>query len=219
MSTYAAGVPASEVHLRRAVLLACSAAAAIHFGATHAHLMEYQPAGYFMLLSGAAQLLWAVWIVDGASNKVVAVGVAGNAAVVALWVASRTMGLPFGEHPWMPERIHPTDALCTALEVVVVLASVALLRPDLRLPTRWFTALAATGASLSVLVSSDEPGRERTVAVATLLLVASTPALVVSIRRSFAVPSVGRNHVQVPFIDRFPAVLDAPARATIGARG
>ena len=53
----------------------------------------------------------------------------GNAAVIFIWLASRTVGLPVGPEPWTREAITLPDLLATIFEGGVVLLA-ALLRSD-----------------------------------------------------------------------------------------
>jgi hypothetical protein len=214
-----AGPPASDAQLRRAASLASAGAAAIHLGAAHAHFHEWGPAGVFMLASGIAQLAWAVWAaLDARRPALWAAGVGGNLGIVGVWVVSRTAGLPFGPEPWVAESIHTTDMLATLLEVVIVVAGVALLRPAHRRPGRRLVELATTGAVLSAIASAEEPAHERAVAVATLLLAVSVLALVSALSRSLAVREVRRSHGKASLVRRRPDLLDARPGASVGAR-
>jgi hypothetical protein len=54
-----------------------------------------------------------------------------NAAVIGLWLVTRTTGLPVGPEPWEAEAVGTADLLCSGLEaVVVVLLMVTVQRPD-----------------------------------------------------------------------------------------
>jgi hypothetical protein len=43
-----------------------------------------------------------------------------NSAVIAVWIVSRTIGLPIGPHPWQPEAIGLLDLFATGFEVALV---------------------------------------------------------------------------------------------------
>jgi hypothetical protein len=79
----------------------------------------------------------------------------GLAAVIGLWLASRTIGLPVGPEPWTPEAVGTADIVCTALEAVVVaLLVLAARRPrvhesrGLTRPQRWMVAIGALSVTL-----------------------------------------------------------------------
>lgn len=220
MSARLARTGASDVDLRRAAVIASAGAAAIHFGAAHPHLWEYRPAGLFMLLSGLAQLAWACRAAAGVSRPVLAAGAAGNLGIAGLWAVSRTVGLPVGPMPWVAEHIHATDALATALELMVAGACVALLVPTIRRPGRTLMLLAVAGAALSTILTAHDPSRERIVATAAMLLAAGAASLVGVLSTSFSLRPVTRGSAQGRVARRGPAVLDALARsASAGARG
>ena len=53
-----------------------------------------------------------------------------NAAVILLWLVSRTAGLPVGPEPWEAEAVGTADLLCSGLEVVLIaLLVVSIRRP------------------------------------------------------------------------------------------
>jgi hypothetical protein len=112
--------------LRWLAVAACAGAAVIHFAYAPTHLEEDATHGTFFLVTGWLQLglafALARWRTD--RRPWVAAG-AVNAVVAAVWLLTRTAGLP-GEDP---EPVGFPDTLATALEVVVVLAAVAALRP------------------------------------------------------------------------------------------
>jgi peptidoglycan/LPS O-acetylase OafA/YrhL len=112
--------------LRLLAVAACAGAAVIHFAYAPTHIEEDATHGTFFLVTAWLQLglafALARWRTD--RRPWLAAGVV-NGAVAGVWVLTRTAGLP-GEDP---EPIGFPDTLATALEVVVVLAAVAALRP------------------------------------------------------------------------------------------
>jgi hypothetical protein len=112
--------------LRWLAVAACAGAAVIHFAYAPTHIEEDATHGTFFLVTAWLQLglafALARWRTD--RRPWLAAG-AVNGAVAAVWVLTRTAGLP-GE---APEPVGFPDTLATALEVVVVLAAVAALRP------------------------------------------------------------------------------------------
>jgi len=98
---------------------ATAAAAGIHFAVAPEHFQEWWGFGTFFVASGLAQLAWAAL----PSNT--AIGLSGNAALIALWAVSRTTGLPFGPDAGTPEAVGPVDLASIALELIAVFALVA----------------------------------------------------------------------------------------------
>src|SRR5215469_7456543 len=91
-------------------------AAAIHFAVVFEHFAEYTLYGVFFLVISWAQVIWPVVLTWRPSRPWLWrlwlwLGIAGNAIIIAVYVASRTVGLPFG-----PDVSHPEPA--GALDVV-----------------------------------------------------------------------------------------------------
>lgn len=155
---------------RAIAFIASSGAAALHLAATKPHLEEYLPAGVFMLVAGIAQLTTAIAIAHRPTLRTCDVGMIGNGLIVALWFVSRTAGLPFGPEPGMPEHIHLTDALATALEILVIIGCFALTREDVPRADPALLRLALFGALTATAVAAHDPGAEQLTAAATLAL-------------------------------------------------
>jgi hypothetical protein len=81
----------------------------------------------FFTVVGVAQVAWAAVSLAWAPRWWLALGAAGNLVVVATWVVSRTVGLPFGPAAGITLPAHFPDSLATALEAVVVVGAAALL--------------------------------------------------------------------------------------------
>ncbi len=101
------------------------AAAAIHFAVTGDHAQEHVAFGLFFLVVAWAQALWAGATVVRPRRWLFTAGIAGNAAIVAVWAASRTVGVPIGPHPWTPEAAATADVVSTILELGIVAGCVA----------------------------------------------------------------------------------------------
>ncbi len=128
---------------RVAAAAATAGAGLVHLAVVPEHWREYLPFGLFFLVVGAAQLLASA----ARPTRRTQLGVAlGQVALVALWLVSRTSGLPVGPEPWQPEEIGVADVVCVALECAAVLLLVGLAvrgaRPRRRHPVR--TPLGAT---------------------------------------------------------------------------
>ena len=114
--------------LRWLVAGACVGAAIIHFAYAPAHMDDDAAHGAFFLTAGWAQLGAAAALArwrDARRPLWAAAGV--NAAVAAVWLLSRTAGVPGSD----AEPVGFPDALATGLEVVAVAAALAALRPAL----------------------------------------------------------------------------------------
>jgi hypothetical protein len=96
-------------------------AASIHFAVSAEHLEEWWAFGAFFAAVGVIQLLWAALVVASPSRLLIWLGVFGNAAIVALWVVTRTAGTLVGPDPTTPESVGVADSLATAFEFGVVL--------------------------------------------------------------------------------------------------
>ena len=127
-------------------------AAAIHFAVIFEHFTEYALYGVFFLVISWAQLIWAAIVLWRPSRLWLWLGVAGNAVVVAVYVASRTAGLPIGPDVGNPEPVGGLDVVSVVLEVALIAGCVALLwRPSLTArPVRRFGTLG-TAASLAAV--------------------------------------------------------------------
>ena len=105
-----------------ATALLCAGAAAIHYAVIADHLEEWWAFGVFFAAMGVAQLLWAALVVASPSHLLVRVGVLGNAAIIALWIVTRTAGTLIGPDGHTPESVGVADSVATAFELGVVLA-------------------------------------------------------------------------------------------------
>ena len=136
---------------RTLAAVAMLGAAVIHFAFAPDHLSEQTSHGVFFLVVGWAQLLGAAALAfSWRPLRAWLLGTAGvNAAVAALWLLTRTAGLP-GEEA---EPVGFPDALASGLEVVAALAALAvafdwLVDREVRRP-----ALAVTGVPVVAMVA------------------------------------------------------------------
>jgi len=97
-------------------------AAAVHAQVGPEHFRESAAFGVFFLCASAGQAAWAVAVCRKPVRAVLLAGAAANAAVVALWAVSRTMGLPIGPRAWRPEAVSQPDVVATLLELSIVAA-------------------------------------------------------------------------------------------------
>lgn len=111
--------------------------ALIHVGAAVDHWAESCLA--------ALQTGWAVLILRGASRRVLALGCVMQLGIVALWVVSRTVGVPLAPTAWTPEGIGVADLAETIGELTTVLAVLSVLLAErshgARLVRRWMPSI------------------------------------------------------------------------------
>jgi diguanylate cyclase (GGDEF)-like protein len=98
----------------------------IHFTVCPEHFREATLFGLFFLVVAVLQLTWAGLILSRPSRALLRTGAVGNAAVLAVWLASRTAGLPVGPGSRRPEAIGLADLLASLLEVTVVIGALSL---------------------------------------------------------------------------------------------
>jgi hypothetical protein len=107
-------------------------AAAIHFAVVFGHFDENVLYGVFFLVIAWAQLIWAALVLWRPSRPVLWLGLLGNAIIIAVYLASRTVGLPFGPDLNHPEAVGGLDVVSVVLEVALIAGCAALLwRPAL----------------------------------------------------------------------------------------
>ena len=115
-----------------AVALLSLGAAWVHLAYAAPHLRQWWAYGAFFVVTGAAQALFALLIVRRRQAWVLAAGVAGNAAIIAMYVVSRTYGPPLGPHARVPEVAGPVDLATTAAEVCLVGVLLTMMAPRAR---------------------------------------------------------------------------------------
>jgi hypothetical protein len=109
--------------------------AAIHFAVAPEHLRVYPPYGLFFMLVGLLQVALAAAVVLRPSPPILLGGAAFSLLVIAVWLLSRTVGLPIGPTPGIPEAIGLADLLTTLMEwIAVILLLIADARLDRRRP-------------------------------------------------------------------------------------
>jgi len=142
-----------EPVLRPALALLSVGAAVIHFVVVPGHWDEYWGQGLFFIVAAIAQLLWAVWVVVAPSRLLYLAGAAGNAAIVALWVVTRTYGVPAGPGAGEREAVEFADTLATVFEVLLVVGALALARTAPARPIRWPAGALAASALVALVVA------------------------------------------------------------------
>ena len=104
------------------------AIASIAAGLIHATVVPHHLAGSIILGAGFVamaifQVAWAAPASVRLDARTLDIGVAVNATVVAAWITSRTVGLPFGPHAWVAEPVGAADATATLLELLIVIGA------------------------------------------------------------------------------------------------
>src|SRR5262245_59713455 len=130
------------------------ATAGIHFAVMGEHFREYAAYGVFFSLVAWFQALWAIGVVVAPTRPMLTVGLAVNAAVVVIWIVSRTAGLPIGPEPGTAEPAAFLDVLSTILEIGIVVVTAILLVRGRRAasPEGSRSGLLAVGGLALVLV-------------------------------------------------------------------
>jgi hypothetical protein len=113
------------------------AAGAIHASAGPEHLAEWWAYGLFFFGAAAFQAAYSLLLltrgIEGwggwtaVRGKVYAVGLVATLAIIALWVVSRTVGVPVGPEAFEPEGIGALDLSSKAVEIAMVIALAVLL--------------------------------------------------------------------------------------------
>ncbi len=150
--------PAARTTDRAALRLLLGAAAGgagvIHLAFAPEHLREWLPLGVGFVVAGVLQLGWALAIVTRESRRLLWLGGVFSLAFVAVYVMSRTTGLPLGPEAFEPEGIGAADLVCCALEVPVGIAALVLARRPRMMMRGLRLRLAAAVGVAFVLVGS-----------------------------------------------------------------
>ena len=130
-------------------------AAAIHFAVVFEHFADYTLYGVFFLVISWAQLIWPAVLLWRPSRLWLWLGIVGNAIVIAVYVASRTIGLPFGPDLHNAESVGALDVVSCVLEFGLIVGCVALLwRPSIAdRPVARRGAFASAAALIAVPVA------------------------------------------------------------------
>jgi hypothetical protein len=157
-ATHSAGNDEPVLDMPVRILLASLSLAAgiIHLVMVPSHAQAATADGVAFAVVGWLQVLAAIALLVRPSRLLLQGIVALNLAVVALWVWSRTTGLPFGAHAGEAEEVAFVDGLTTAFEVALVLgAGFFLLRPSLGTRLRPDVMVVASVLPVAVLVATS----------------------------------------------------------------
>ena len=132
------------------------ATAVIHFAVAGEHFQEYWLYGVFMLVVAWLQLGWAALAVTRPSRPLLASGLVLNAAVVAVYIITRTAGDIVGPGAGSAEEVGFGDVLCTVLEAAIAAGCAWLLvaRGERQVARRQLLIVpAAVGTVIATLLS------------------------------------------------------------------
>ncbi len=154
--------------LRLLLVAGLVGSAVIHAAVVPEHQSEWPAAGVFFMVLAAAQLWLAAATVLSARprHRVLLATAAISAGQLALWLFSRTAGMPFGPQAGIPEPVGLADAGAGLLELATLVVALVLLaarsrglagRPAASAHVRWLvvgmvatvTAVALAGSGLA----------------------------------------------------------------------
>jgi hypothetical protein len=95
-------------------------AAVIHLAAAPSHYTEIGDLAAGFVVAALFQAAWIRWCLAGPSRPAMAIGIAGNLAIVAAWAWTRTVGLPIGAFAGSAEPIGYPDAASVVFELLLV---------------------------------------------------------------------------------------------------
>lgn len=107
----------------------------VHLAVVHEHVEEWWVYGVFFAAVGMAQILWALGALARDRAPFLRLMIASNIGLIALWGATRTVGLPIGPETWTPEAAGRADVLSVLLQLSTALLLVVASRNP-RIPAR-----------------------------------------------------------------------------------
>jgi peptidoglycan/LPS O-acetylase OafA/YrhL len=121
----------------------------IHLAYVSSHWDYWWAYGAFFLGTGLFQALLAPALLRWPGSWTALVGIAGNVAIIGMYLWSRLYAIPMGPHKGVLERIGAVDLACTGAEVMLVGILLAIVDPRKR---RWaLNALLLLGVALWAL--------------------------------------------------------------------
>jgi len=145
-------VPAQRVVLAGLAMLSVLAAV-IHFAVAGSHFQEYWLFGVFMLGVAWLQLGWAATALFRPTRLLVSSGAVLNAAVIVVYILTRTVGDIVGPDPGDVEPAGFGDLLCTVAEAAIVAGCLWLLVTRVSRVVRRGQASLAAAAGAGVLAA------------------------------------------------------------------
>lgn len=127
----------------------------IHWEAAIEHLQEHALFAVFFAFLAATQCLWGIAVYRSPARGLLRAGAVMSLMVVALWIVSRTSGLPIGPDHWTPERVGALDSVATGDEVVLALLVLFQLRSGAAGALERGGRHLATAAALTLILLSS----------------------------------------------------------------
>jgi hypothetical protein len=121
-------------------------AAVIHFG-------EIWWYGALFTLLACFQMGWAAQLYRRPTKSLLGAGILVSLGTVAVWVISRTAGLPVGPGAWKPESVGALDIAATLDELAIIALALALLRDSVE----WIGAASMRLAVYAALTVTGVP--------------------------------------------------------------
>jgi hypothetical protein len=137
----------------RTVVVACGllGSGLIHAAVVPEHLEEWTVAGVFFSVLTVASVLLAALVLRRPTRPALAMSALVSVIPLLVWAVSRSVGLPIGPEPGVPEAIGLADLAACALELLTLVLAVSLLAyPDER-PRRSLSEHAMWTAVAAVL--------------------------------------------------------------------
>ncbi len=125
----------------------------VHLAYVDSHWEDWWAYGAFFLVTGIGQLAFAPLVLLWPKRWLLLVGMAGNLAIVGMYIMSRTQGIPMGPHTGVKESVAFADLATTGAEIA--LAAVLLIMIGGRLRTWTINLLLVSGIALWALRLSD----------------------------------------------------------------
>jgi hypothetical protein len=129
-------------------------AAAIHFAVAPEHFQEWWAFGVFFVAIGWFEAVWAMAYALTQTRGLAWLAIIACLATVAIWAASRTVGLPFGPDPGEAEAIGLPDIAAGVFELLLAVGLLVSAR-IVRYPASWprsFQARTVVVATSAVAV-------------------------------------------------------------------
>jgi hypothetical protein len=116
--------PQGAVRVATVIALTSIAAGALHVAAAATLGSDNTQNLVFFGLVATAQIVWGLVTLLATPRWWLVLGALGNAAVMATWIVSRTVGLPVGSYAHVVLPVGFADALATVLEAVTIVGAV-----------------------------------------------------------------------------------------------
>lgn len=130
-------------------------AGAIHAVAMVDHFSHWWLYGAFFLALTYGQALWGIALLrKPVSDRSLVRGAAANLAICAVWLFSRTVGVPIGPEAGSPEPVGVMDVAATVDQLALAAYVVAIVRPDLRMRRGLRTLIGVHRIRLGMMLCS-----------------------------------------------------------------